>query len=83
MPSAALFRFAVVALVRLAKAQCTDDLTAACCAAAEAQLNVQYEAHLAQHNVDAGGEFDMQSRHRYSSCFVDFNDCAAKDSVDV
>jgi hypothetical protein len=63
MLSSALLRLALLALVQLAKAQCTD-LTVECCAATEAQLNAKYEAHLAEHNVDAGGEFDMQTRHR-------------------
>jgi hypothetical protein len=64
MPTSVLLRLALVALVQLSQAQCTD-LTAECCAATEAQLNAKYEAHLAEHNVDAGGELDMQIRHRY------------------
>jgi hypothetical protein len=64
MPSADLLKCALLALVQLTKAQCAHNLSAACCAAAEAQLNAKYEAHLAEHNVDAGGELDMQTRHR-------------------
>jgi hypothetical protein len=64
MRSAAPLRFALLALLKFAEAQCTDNLTAACCSATEAELNAKYEAHLAKLNADAGGELDMQTRHR-------------------